>query len=496
MSRFLNKALLRSPLPLLGLLYFLSAKGHLEIIDTEYSVRTALAIVEEGSMLIDVVDPQVLEIAPEVRGTDKIYSQYGLGLVVIFLPVVVLGKIIAAIGGVDQRVLIDFLLSFYNVPFAVLGLWFFRSILLKLGASVSHANAFMLFLAFSTAYWKYSVTDFSEITQAAFLLGALYSMFGDDRGKWRKASIWCSLLVAMKIVYIVLLPLLALYAWFEKTDDSTKAKLNKIVDFSICLIPMGVLLATANYVRFGSILETGYGTQGSSFSFSYFQRDWFDYLFSTQRGIIPFNPVLLASLPTWFAIPKKHRNFFLLIISICICWYGLMCFWKSLQGGYCWGNRLLVPILPLLMLPLAFLNFKSHGTRFFLWLLVPISVLIQLATVSTKIHECSVLRNKITQATSLKTPNQLPSTLRLFTSKLFHSEPIYAASEIGVTSEKQISLLEFDSFYGFNFWPVHLLNYMKLKYAIAFAGNFILVVIIGIIGFLSYRILPDNSLQQ
>ncbi|MEC8043077.1 MAG: hypothetical protein VX130_00595 [Verrucomicrobiota bacterium] len=496
MSSFLNKALLRSPLPLLGLLYFLSAKGHLEIIDTEYSVRTALAIVEEGSMLIDVVDPQVLEIAPKVRGTDKIYSQYGLGLVVIFLPVVVLGKIIAAIGGVDQRVLIDFLLSFYNVPFAFLGLWFFRSILLKLGASVSHANAFMLFLAFSTAYWKYSVTDFSEITQAAFLLGALHSVLGDDRRKWRKASLWCSLLVAMKLVYIVLLPLFALYTWFEKTDGSTKAKLNKIVDFSICLIPMGVLLATANYVRFGSILETGYGTQGSSFSFSYFQRDWFDYLFSTQRGIIPFNPVLLASLPTWFAIPKKHRKFFLLIISICICWYGLMCFWKSLQGGYCWGNRLLVPILPLLMLPLAFLNFKSHGTRFLLWLLVPISVLIQLATVSTKIHECSVLRNKITQATSLKTPNQLPSTLRLFTSKLFHAEPIYAASEIGVTSEKQISLLEFDSFYGFNFWPVHLLNYMKLQYAIAFAGNFILVVIIGIIGFLFYRILPDNSRQQ
>ena len=148
------------------------------------------------------------------------------------------------------------------------------------------------------------------------------------------------------------------------------------------------------------------------------------------------------------------------------------------------------------MLPLAFLNFKSHGTRFFLWLLVPISVLIQLATVSTKIHECSVLRNKITQATNLKTPNQLPSTLRLFTSKLFHAEPIYAASEIGVMSEKQISLMEFDSFYGFNFCPVHLLNYMKLQYAIAFTGNFILVVIIGIIGFLSYRILPANSPQQ
>jgi hypothetical protein len=490
------KLISRSPLLWIALLFLLSAKGHLEIIDTEYSVRTALAIIEQGSMLIDVVDPLFLEIAPQVEGTDKIYSQYGLGLAFLFLPIVLTGKVLASLGGIEQRLCIDFLLSFYNIPFAILGLWFFRSILLKLGASTKHANAFMLILAISTAYWKYSVTDFSEITQAAFLLGALHSMIGDNMHKWRKISFWCSLLVAMKLAYVVLLPLFALYAWLGKTDDSIKARVNKLVDFSIYLIPLGLLLAMANYLRFGNILETGYGSQGSSFSFSYFQRDWFDYVFSTQRGILPFNPVLLATLPAWFAIPQKHRRLFLLIISICICWYVLMCFWQSLQGGYCWGNRLLVPIIPLLMLPLAFLNFKLPGTRFALWLLVSVSVLIQLATVATKIHECSVLRNEITQATGLETPNQLPSTLRLFTSKLFHSEPIYAASEVGVPSDERISLLKFDSFYGFNFWPVHLLNYLKLDSAIAFAGNFILIVIFGIIGFLFYRILPANALPN
>lgn len=98
MSSFPNKALLRSPLPLLGLLYFLSAKGHLEIIDTEYSVRTALAILEDGSMLIDRVDLHALDILPKVEGTDKIYSQYGMGLVVLFLPLAILGNTLATIG--------------------------------------------------------------------------------------------------------------------------------------------------------------------------------------------------------------------------------------------------------------------------------------------------------------------------------------------------------------------------------------------------------------
>ena len=91
------KRFFSSPLGLVSLVFFLSTKGHLEIVDTEYSVRTALALIEDGSMLIDVVDPAVLEIAPKVQGTEKIYSQYGLGLFVIFLPIVTLGKLMGCL---------------------------------------------------------------------------------------------------------------------------------------------------------------------------------------------------------------------------------------------------------------------------------------------------------------------------------------------------------------------------------------------------------------
>ena len=87
-----------------------------------------------------------------------------------------------------------------------------------------------------------------------------------------------------------------------------------------------------------------------------FLRDWFDYLFSMQRGILPFNPILLISSLGWFFLPKENRKFFFLIGSIALSWFILMCFWKSFQGGYCWGNRLLIPILPLLVLPLAFVS--------------------------------------------------------------------------------------------------------------------------------------------
>ena len=490
----LLSGLLRSPFGWLALLYIPSAKGHLEIIDTEYSVRTAIAIIEDGSMLIDPVDPIVREIAPEIEGTDKIYSQYGLGLVTIFLPIVLLGKGVAWLASIDQRVTIDFLLSFYNLPFALLGLWFFRSILIKLGASPAHANFFMLILGICTAYWKYTASDYSEIAQSSFLLGALHAVIGKSRRRWRLASFWCGLLVAMKLAFVVLLPIFALFAWLEKPDDPIKTRIQNLLNFSIFLIPMGLALAAANYLRFGNILETGYGSQGSSFSYLYFQRDWFDYLFSTQRGIIPFNPILLMTLPAYFAIPKDHRRFFLLIISLCTCWYVLMCFWKSLQGGWCWGNRLLFPILPLLMIPFAFLNLGRKRTRVGLWLLVPLSILmLQLPAVSTKTHEYSVLAQKINDGTAQDVPPQLPGTLFLFFAKLSRSEPIYLASEIGIRSEMKISLLEFDSFYGFNFWPVHLMNFLGIQSGIAWAGNLILAVLTFLTGFILFRFYPRNA---
>jgi hypothetical protein len=120
----------KKPLFLLAILLVITAKGHLEIIDTEYSVRTAIGIIEDGSMLIEPVDQRVVDRFPKIEGTDKIYSQYGIGLAIIFIPAVILGKFAALFTNIDQRVFIDFILSFYNIPFALLGLYFFRSILL------------------------------------------------------------------------------------------------------------------------------------------------------------------------------------------------------------------------------------------------------------------------------------------------------------------------------------------------------------------------------
>ena len=233
-----------------------------------------------------------------------------------------------------------------------------------------------------------------------------------------------------------------------------------------------------NYIRFGSIFESGYGSQASSFSWGFFLRDWFDYLFSMQRGILPFNPILLISSLGWFFLPKENRKFFFLIGSIALSWFILMCFWKSFQGGYCWGNRLLIPILPLLVLPLAFVSLDRKLAKLALMIAAVFSSVIQISSVCTKTHEVSVLRNEIYSQNKHAPPPQLPSTVRLFWHKLSNNSTVVPASALGVSSHESFDFSSYESFHGFNLWAVHGLKFLYMT-----STYFVLLFCMGLTSF-------------
>ena len=116
-------------------------------------------------MLIKPIDPN--HKMPRIEGTEKIYSQYGIGILAIFVPIIATSKILSFLSGLDEQLLTNFLLSFYNIPFAILGLWHFRRILVLLNQKKEVATFFTLCLA-RDHFWKY-VADFSEITKLPLL---------------------------------------------------------------------------------------------------------------------------------------------------------------------------------------------------------------------------------------------------------------------------------------------------------------------------------------
>ena len=479
---------IKSPFFWLTALFMLTAKGHIEVIDTEYSIRTAKAIIEEGTMLIDPVDSN--NRMPMISGTNKIYSQYGIGLLAIFIPIVSVAKLLSFCFGFEEVMLSHFILSFYNIPFALLGLWHFREILKKLGQDHHTANFLMVCLATGTIFWKYVVTDFSEVTQISLLLGAINSYINKECPKrWFFVSAYLSLLILLKVVYVIVLPPFVVLAVIEGSKE--KRIINNLVQGASFLTLAGSFVMTLNWHRFGNILESGYGAAQSAFSFNYLQRDFLDYLISFDRGLFPYSPLLLLALLGFREFLKCDKKLFFLIVTISASLFLLTASWVGWKGGYCWGNRNIVPIVPLIALGWAYLKLNNcwlHKNIFTFFLVL--SLCVQIIGVSLKTHEWSVIAREFKDHPDpYYVPSEIEGSAFLFKEKIFNNSGIYSADKFVPEHSHKIDLTEYDSFYGFNFWMVHgakLVEYINIK----LLGNFIVLAIVTISSLMLYMYRP------
>ena len=481
-----------SHLWIIGTIFLLTAKGHIEIADTEYSIRTALSIVENGTLLIDPPDPSAIKINfPDSGIANKIYSPYGIGLSLIFIPIVIICKILSLLTQIELRLLLNFLISFYNIPFALLGLFFFQKIVLQLGASKVRSIFMTFCLGICTCYWKYTVTDFSEIVQACFLLAIILTLLEKKEYMWYRLSFYYSILVLLKLTYFVFFPFIIIFFITENIKNNNKKILRNFLKSASFFIPTCILIALLNFFRFNNIFESGYGSV-IKFSTDYLVRDWFAYLFSYERGVLTFNPILILTLAGFFYIPAKYRRPMMIIGLTTFIWFITMCLWVSWQGGYCWGNRLLVPIVPLLLLPMVFLKIDKVWMKILLFLTLFGSMIVQLVGSFTKIHEIIEIKVRIKELTDQNPDSQLWRAIDLFFLKIKSPNAEYLASSFGVESTEVINLTSFSTFHGFNLWFVHLLNHIGLNTYSHYAGILLMLIILALC-FSLFRIFLTNS---
>ena len=476
--------ILKSPFFWLTALFMLTAKGHIEIVDTDYSIRTAKAIIEAGTMLIEPVDSN--NRMPIIAGTDKIYSQYGIGILAIFVPIVAVAKLLSIASGLNESLVTHFLLSFYNIPFALLALWHFRSILILLNQKKETATFLTICLAVGTIFWKYVVTDFSEITQISLLLGAIHAFVNVKyRKRWLLVSAYLSLLVLLKLVYVIVVPPFAILAIIE--GKRNKCTIQNLMNGAAILLPSALLLMFINWIRYGSILESGYGSAQSDFSIHYLQRDWKDYLISLDRGIIPYSPIILVGLFTTRKFLEVNKETFFLIVTICMSMYLLTASWVGWKGGYCWGNRNLVPILPLICISWAFLDWNNLYHKISYLILFLISIPIQIVAVSLKTHEWSVLSREFKDHPDpYYVPSEIEGSTMLFYEKLLNYSGKYSANTFVHEHHHSIKLSNYESFIGFNFWPVHASKLFDYS-LVGIIGNSVLFLsILGVLGLIIF----------
>jgi len=150
-------------------------------------------------------------------------------------------------------------------------------------------------------------------------------------------------------------------------------------------------IGLANYVRFGSFLEYGYA---SSIGFTLQLTGLLGLLASPGRSLILFVPWVLLMIPLLMHAIRKRDQLTLGMSLGMLVFIALHASWREWYGGWSYGPRLLMPIIPIVAVLVA-----PWLTRWYAWLLLLVGLFIELLTI--KIYPLAVIQNALESGLSL-----------------------------------------------------------------------------------------------
>lgn len=209
---------------------------------------------------------------------------------------------------------------------------------LRLGSTKQMAYLAALSFAFGTIALVYAQEFFAEPLLAFLTVVSLYLIIGETKREYIVASILAGLAVTAKPAGVVVGPVLSAYLLAKKRPL-------RIAVAPLIGTGMGVMLYLAyNYMRFGSLLS--FGQNASNFGVAGVHERFFGMLFGLGAGGGLFwycPPVILAVVGFRKTLKSKTLDA-LVIVAVFFGYLILHSFWQF--GGWNWGPRFLVPVLP------------------------------------------------------------------------------------------------------------------------------------------------------
>jgi 4-amino-4-deoxy-L-arabinose transferase-like glycosyltransferase len=369
-------------------LYLLSRGEGFYSTDGETMLRLTWAIVDKGRLSI----PCTEDLPSAIRGPDgKCYSRYGLGQPLAAIPFYLLGKGIAALWpGADYGAVIRFCVSLFNqlvtaltcALMALFGSRLYRSQAMGLGLAVAYG--------LGTMAWPYAKFYFSEPLTTLCLLTAVYGLY---RQKEQPGPGW--LLAAggafgyallTRLSSLIVLPLLVGYLLYVRRAKVIRA-------LALFLTPATLFLAVNflySYLAFGGPLASYAGESWST----PFLVGLYGLLFSPGKSLFLFVPLTLFSPLALVRLFKADYKGEAVLFACTVLAYLLFhAGWWTWHGGWSWGPRFLVPVLPFLILPLGVLWSEGTRTRWALIVLGALGVAVQLLAVLIDFNQHMLLVN-------------------------------------------------------------------------------------------------------
>jgi len=307
------------------------------------------------------------------------YSPFGIAQSVWNIPFYLVGREVAArlgprIGGPDT--LVKAAVALATVPAVALLGWACFSLLLALGAAPARAVVTVLLLVLATPLWPYSRFGFNQPLAALFLWCAVLGAVAGANGR-RGAFVLSGLSAGLALLtrHEMILPAAVIGSWIVVRSGSGgwAAARSYLAGFAP---PTAVWLAL-NWWRFGNPLESGYLRDSTPGFGGAILEGAAGLLFSPYASIFLYCPIAILSVAAMRALWRRDpaaAALFATLFFVCFALYASLGNW---MGGRSYGPRYLVPLLPALVLPLAFWS-PSGGTRTLAGSIVAVSIAVQL----------------------------------------------------------------------------------------------------------------------
>lgn len=374
--------------------YLFTYTGYIQSSDGLAMFATVESMVRRGA--IDSNQLLWMGIQQGSFGPDgALYSRKGLGMGLLAYPFVWLAAHWSTIGLVHAALLLNPLLTAWT------GALLYRTGR-RLGWSVNTAAATALIFGLATLAWPYTQTFFSDPVCGWGLFGALYGLLsyrqsGRKRYLMGGGLAW-GLAYLARTINLVTLPVFVvalLVLLYRRQGKSAKMGLQikelrtllreqwrPLISFFTPVLCSGLLSLWWNGARYGSIWESGYVATET------FSAPWLfgitGLLVGPARGFFWYSPILLFGFWGIRRVMTQARWLAASIGAITLLYLLLYGKWYMWHGGYSWGPRFLVPLLPLLALFIGpawervmVERAWSNGGRILVALLLALSAAIQ-----------------------------------------------------------------------------------------------------------------------